>query len=291
MNHSMAALVVGLAAVLAVPAGAQNAALERVDSLVALGRLQEAVWAARAAGDTAAGDRILDRLDSILRSQPRSAEPLSLDSQGVSFTYRLEYGDGVAAIFKVDGSDIFCRSCGADREIATYRLDRLLRLDLTPMTVPARILDSHGDTLVGSAMYFVRDASSPRDVGALKPDRLRFLDALIGNSDRHQSNWLVVDGRTVAIDHNRAFEYHLASKPKTCWETEIDSIYLPGALGTPFRRARSLPDDSLVDALGKLDPHLVTEFLSMRPRVVERIEQRTESPTRTLPHEDCQPDL
>jgi hypothetical protein len=140
-------------------------------------------------------------------------------------------------------------------------------------------------------MYFVQDALSPRDVGALKPDRLRFFDALIGNTDRHRANWLVLDdGRTVAIDHNRAFEYHPVSKPKTCWETEIDSIYLPGALGAPFQRARVLPDDSLVGAVEGLDPELVTELLRMRRRVIDRIERRAERPRLALPHEDCQPD-
>lgn len=263
-------------------------ALVPVDSLVALGRLQEAAWEARSRGDTALADTLLVRLEAILRTPPISMEPLSMDSQGVSFTYRLDHGHGVSSIFKVSGSDIFCRECGADREVAAYAIDRILGLDLTPMTLAARVVDNHGDTLSGSVMYFVHDAHAPREVGALKPDLLRFFDSLIGNSDRHKSNWLVLaDGRTVAIDHNRAFEYHPPTRPKTCWETEIDSIFLPGALGRPFERARSLPADSLAPALEGLDPTLAEEFMAMRGRVVARIEQRMEQPAAEHPLTDC----
>lgn len=269
------------------PARAQNAAV-RVDSLVERGRLQEAAWAAREAGDTARAESLLDRLRSILTASPRAAEPLSMDSQGVSYTFRLDHGGGVESIFKVDGSDLFCTRCGAEREVATYRVDRLLGIDLTPMTVPARIVDAAGDTLTGSAMYFVEGAATPAEVGAEKPDLLRFFDAVIGNSDRHRSNWLVLpDGRAVAIDHNRAFQYRPASRPKTCWETEVDSIARPAELGPPLRRYRSLPADSLAAAVSVLDPDLAARFVAMRRRVLARLEARIESPDQVPPRVDC----
>ena len=262
--------------------------MARVDSLAAAGRLQEAAWAARAHGDTLRADRILSRLEAILRSAPVSAEPLAMDSQGVSYTFRLNHGQGVQSIFKVDGSDIFCRACGTDREVASYRIDRLLDLDLTPMTVDTRIIRAAGDTLHGSAMYFVTNAANPDDAGATKPDRLRFFDAVIGNSDRHKSNWLVLpDGRVVAIDHNRAFQYQPQSRPKTCWETEVDSIARPAALSRPLQRYLTLPDDSLRAAVAGLDSTLVARFIEMRPRVIERIDQRIALPGRALSHEDC----
>lgn len=266
-------------------AGSQSAA---VDSLAALGRLQEAAWMARAAGDSARGDALLDRLEAILRRAPRTARPLGLDSQGVSYTFRLDHGDGVRSIFKVDGSDIFCPSCGADREVAAYLIDRLLGFDLTPMTVPQTIVHD-GDTLSGSAMYFVNGAARPSDVGARKPDALRFLDAVIGNSDRHRDNWLVLQsGRVVAIDHNRAFDYHPRTRPKTCWETEVDSIAAPGALDGPYRRYRDLPPDSLAASIRDVvDDPLVRAFVEMRERVAARIAERVRRPGARLPLEDC----
>lgn len=269
------------------PAGVPAAA---VDSLEALGRLQEAAWAAREAGDSARAERLLDRLESILRSTPRAAEPLGMDSQGVSYTFNLHHRDGVRSIFKVDGSDIFCRACGADREVASYVVDRLLGLDLTPMTVRTRIVDSAGDTLHGSAMYFIHGAATPAEAGATKPDRLRFFDAVIGNSDRHRLNWLVLGGgRVVAIDHNRAFQYDEPTRATTCWETEIDSIAQPAELGAPLARYRALPDDSLAAALAGLDPALVDRFIAMRDRVADRVRRRAEDPDRPLRHDECVP--
>lgn len=265
-----------------------GAAASTVDSLLDGARLQEAAWAARAAGDTARAEVILARLDSILRSPPITAKPLDLASQGVSYTFRLTFQGGVAAIFKVDGSDLFCPSCGAGREVAAYRIDRLLGLDLTPMTV-LRDIVVDGDTLTGSAMYFVHGATRPADVGADKPDILRFLDAVLGNSDRHGANWLLVgDGDVVAIDHNRAFEYRPTTRPKTCWETEVDSIGVPARLGPAFDRYRDLPADSLVAAVeGLLTPAQVDAFVAMRDRVVARIRMRAERPGTPIPREDC----
>lgn len=276
------------------PAAAQaetdlrSMAAPAVDSLLAAGRLQEAAWLARDSGDTARAELILGRLEHILRFAPRSAGPLGIDSQGVSYTLHLDHGGGVESIFKVDGSDIFCRSCGADREVASYAIDRLLGLDLTPLTVQTRIVDATGDTLSGSAMYFIHEAITPLEAAAVKPDRLRFFDAIIGNSDRHQGNWLILPGgRVVAIDHNRAFEYSRAPGPKTCWETEVDSLVDPGGLGRPFERYANLPDDSLAAAVMGLHPELAERFIDMRSRVVERIRQRADDPDRPLAHTDC----
>ena len=259
-----------------------------VDALLADARLQEAAWAARAVGDTARAEAILGRLAGLLRSDPVDARPRSMDEQGVSYTFGLIHDEGVRALFKVDGSDIFCPGCGAAREVAVYRIDRLLGLDLTPMTV-LRSLVHDGDTLQGSSMYFVVDTRVPSEAGAVKPDRLRLLDAIVGNSDRHARNWLVrEEGSAVAIDHNRAFEYQPTTRPKTCWEAEVDSLAAPGDLGPPFDRYRTLPADSLAATVADvLEPGMVDRFVAMRDRVVDRIRRRASDPARKLPRKDC----
>lgn len=291
----------GLAAICAVAAAPSGAAGQELaqeaggdarveavlDSLLERGRLQEAAWTLREAGDTARAGEILARLEAILRSRPENAAPLGMDSQGVSYTWRLDHGAGIESIFKVDRSDIFCPVCGADREVASYRIDRLLGFDLTPMTVMTRIVKENGDTLAGSAMYFVHDAVTPARAGAEKPDVLRLFDAIIGNSDRHPTNWFLVGDRVVAIDHNRAFEYHPSTRPQTCWETEIDSIAEPASLGTPWTRYRTLPADSFRSAIAGLDTTLVRRFLDMRDRVIDRVEARAEEPDPALARTDC----
>jgi hypothetical protein len=258
-----------------------------VDSLLARGRLQEAVWTLREAGDTARADSILHVLEGVLRSPPLEARPLGMDSQGVSFTWRLDHGQGVESIFKVDGSDIFCPECGADREVATYRIDRLLGFDLTPATVRTRLVKENGDTLIGSAMYYVHDARTPAEANAEKPDALHVFDAIMGNSDRHKTNWVIAGDRVVAIDHNRAFEYQPSTRPRTCWESQIDSIARPGALGPQWARYLSLPADSFRAALAGLEPDLVERFLVMRERVGARLEGRVRQRDQTQRFDDC----
>lgn len=265
---------------------AQGGASTDVESLLERGRLQEAAWILLETGDTARAETVLERLEALLRSPPEDARPLGMDSQGVSFTWRLDHGQGVESIFKVDGSDIFCPECGADREAATYRIDRLLGFDLTPMTVLTRFV-TRGDTLTGSTMYFVNGAESPADVGADKPDALRALDAIVGNSDRHADNWLIAGERVVAIDHNRAFEYQPTTRPRTCWETQVDSMALPGDLGRPWARYAALPADSFRAAMDGLDPNLVERFLDMRDRVMARVAAWAADPNARLRLVDC----
>ena len=273
------------------PAVAQDVGAERtgatVDSLLERGRLQEAAWALREAGDTARAAEILARLETILTRWPVDASPADMDSQGVSYTWRLRHGDGVRSLFKVEGSDIFCPECDVDREVASYRIDAILDVDLTPMTVFARITNAAGDTLSGSAQYFMVGARLP-EPDATKPDALRFFDAVIGNSDRHPENWLIVDDRVVAIDHNRAFEYRPTTRAATCWETEIDSIARPAELGRPWDRYQSLPADSFAAALAGTDTALVRRFLTMRDEIIDRIRTRIETPEARLPLTDCE---
>ncbi|MGK7312053.1 MAG: hypothetical protein ACN0LA_07400 [Candidatus Longimicrobiales bacterium M2_2A_002] len=273
------------------PAAAQDVGAERteatVDSLLERGRLQEAAWALREAGDTARAEEVLARLETILTSWPVDASPADMDSQGVSYTWRLRHGDGVRSIFKVEGSDIFCPECGVDREVASYRIDAILDVDLTPMTVFARITNPAGDTLSGSAQYFMVGAELPES-GATKPDALRFFDAVIGNSDRHPENWLIVAGRVVAIDHNRAFEYQPTTRAATCWETEVDSIARPADLGRPWDRYRTLPADSFEAALAGTDTALARRFLAMRDEIIDRVRARIEEPDAQLPLTDCE---
>ena len=282
----------GAAAAQAATAGPAAGAMDpaAVDSLVAAGRLQEAAWAARVMGDTARGDALILRLDSILRAPPVAARPLSMEQQGVSYTWRLGHGGGIESIFKKDGSDIFCPECGAGREVAAYRIDRLLGFDLTPVTVFTQVTDDDY-TLTGSTQYFVNGASEPEEVGATKPDRLRLFDAILGNSDRHETNWLVLEsGRVVAIDHNRAFDYTPSPRARTCWEREIDALERPADLGAPYDRYRALSDDELAAAVdGLLEPELAARFVAMRDRIVARIDGRVRRPAAEPVYEDCVP--
>jgi hypothetical protein len=100
-------------------------------------------------------------------------------------------------------------------EIAAYRLDRRLGLNLVPVTV----LRKSGVNVPCSLQYFVEhalDAQSAREYGlppghedAIRRQREdgRMFDALIGNMDRTESDILhiPVDGKIALVDHSKAF--------------------------------------------------------------------------------------
>ncbi len=96
-------------------------------------------------------------------------------------------------------------------EVAAYVLDRILRLDMVPVTVERRI---DGD--LASVQLWIDQTRLLSEVGTEVPPRpyewarqvrrQRVFDALIANIDRNAGNMLVdEDWNMILIDHSRAF--------------------------------------------------------------------------------------
>jgi len=96
----------------------------------------------------------------------------------------------------------------AMREVAAYRVDRELGFGTVPTTVQRT---SNGKD--GSFQRWVDNANPGRyymSRGAIKPNatqlkRMKALDHVIGNLDRHGNNWLVSGKKPVAIDNGSSF--------------------------------------------------------------------------------------
>lgn len=121
------------------------------------------------------------------------------------------------------------------REIAAYRLDRLLGLNLVPTTVPREI-----DGEQGSFQAFVdEDVRPPGEYALIDQQWMAVLDFLIANSDRHNANWMTQeDGRPAATDNG---------------------LSMPLSTAAPYRSAFLMPmlnkslDQSIVERLKGLD--------------------------------------
>jgi hypothetical protein len=156
-------------------------------------------------------------------------------------------------------------------EIAAYELDRLLGLDMVPVTVERRI-----EGLKASVQLWVSDAQLLSEVGSQKPAkplawakqvcRQRIFDALTANIDRNAGNMLIDDEwNLILIDHSRAFATN----------------------DTPFLDRINQTDREIYDALKALDEPTLMErlkpwlfgassvraLLERRDKIVDRLDR------------------
>jgi 3',5'-cyclic AMP phosphodiesterase CpdA len=136
-------------------------------------------------------------------------------------------------------------------ELAAYKLDRLLGLDMVPVTVPRTIGKRRG-----VLQFWIDDSINLRHMieQKLQPagwcdieaqyNLMNVFDVLIHNTDRTQENALFTkDWMLVLIDHSRAFQTH-SRKPVLLYKGGVD---LPPDLAA---RLRTLNREMLQTSLG-----------------------------------------
>ncbi len=168
-------------------------------------------------------------------------------------------------------------------EIAAYKLDRILGLNMVPPTIERRV----GSDL-GSLQLWVEHCSLLKDVDQAKnPDkdawakqvwRQRTFDNLIANIDRNAGNLLVDDSwNLILIDHSRAFATN--TMPFVKEMTRIDRAF--------YERLKALDEATL---MRELKPWVLTggnvkDVLKRRDKIVARFDElaRQTSPTQVFP--------
>jgi hypothetical protein len=168
------------------------------------GLYQEAAWIYEKNGYYDNSRKILNELTRILKTKPVQIKELG---EGISKPLLVSFSNGIKGVFKKNGA--FANYSSANRELAAYKINKLLALNFIPLTI-LRTIDIDGVSVTGSLTYFIKYSESASKLGLLDIDRsekILFFDALIGNPDRHTGNWLVreVTGEIIAIDHNLAF--------------------------------------------------------------------------------------
>jgi hypothetical protein len=159
---------------------------------------------------------------------------------------------------------------GYQSEVAAYVLDRMLRLDMVPVTVERRV---EGDR--ASVQLWIDRTRLLSDIGTETPPRphewarqvrrQRVFDALIANIDRNSGNMLVdEDWNMILIDHSRAF-----MKNETPFLDKITAV----DRGL-YEAVKALDEGGLNE---RLKPWLfgkgsVKDLLKRRDKIVEKLE-------------------
>ena len=159
--------------------------------------------------------------------------------------------------------------------IAAYKLDRLIGLNMVPVSV-ARRYRSNDAAMTWWVDNIAMDEGGRLKAKAQAPEEksrywtqqihmLRLFDQLIYNTDRNQGNMLIgKDWRLWAIDHTRAFRKQNALK-SPAQVTRCDRAV--------FERLKSLDRDLLKRELGDhLDDGQIKGILARRDLIVERIQ-------------------
>jgi hypothetical protein len=157
-------------------------------------------------------------------------------------------------------------------EVAAYELDKLLGMDMVPVTVerPYEGRSASAQLWVNDAVFrktLLEQNQQPPNLSdwARQVNRWRVFDNLIANIDRNEGNLLVL--RTpawhlVLIDHSRAF----TNTTKVIFDvTQIDRPF--------FERLRSLDAATLDARLGKLVLNGSKSILKRRDLIVARLEK------------------
>ncbi|MEX0735320.1 MAG: metallophosphoesterase [Steroidobacteraceae bacterium] len=190
--------------------------------------------------------------------------------------------DGVElrAVFKqlsaaLDGSSRARASFESDRfeyELAAYKLDRLIGLDMVPVTVPRKI-----GMRRGILQFWIDDSINLRHMleQKLQPagwcdaeaqyNLMNVFDVLIHNTDRTQENALFTkDWMLVLIDHSRAFPTH-SRDPVLLYK---GGTQVPAELG---ERLRKLDRETLNAELGPyLHRRQIDALLKRRDRLLSQ---------------------
>jgi hypothetical protein len=156
-------------------------------------------------------------------------------------------------------------------EVAAYKLDRILELNMVPPTVERRV----GADLASMQLWvenckLLKDvdqkANSDKDAWAKQVWRQRTFDNLIANIDRNAGNLLVDDHwNLILIDHSRAFATNTMPFMKEM--TRIDRAF--------YERLKALDEATL---MRELKPWVLTggnvrDLLKRRDKIVARFDE------------------
>jgi len=174
-------------------------------------------------------------------------------------------------------------------EIAAYRIDKLLGLEMVPPTIEKRFREERGSCQlwVDNTMTLEEKESKKIKTPPIKVFdwnralyKQRTWDNLIANDDRHQGQFLITsDFRILLCDHSRSFRTgkkltETLIFDENYWEGPRLMKELPRSL---YQNIKSLTFDKIKDAVGDyLTNKEIEAVLKRKDLIVDWIEKRIE---------------
>tara|TARA_Y100000991_G_C21972367_1_gene350140 strand:- start:1522 stop:3291 length:1770 start_codon:yes stop_codon:yes gene_type:complete len=230
-----------------------NAANTDVFHLLLKREYQRAVWLLRENGF----DKQANSLENIIQNDLISPEKLVKHHKlGLGFTKTIKtyFFDGVEGIYKPEvkyyENPVINISSNYKAEILAYKLDKLIGLNMVPITSLVR----YGRERKGSQQYFLKNAyraRTMRSYDGVRPQKfsqplgrnkklssILFFDWLISNYDRNSDNYMILKtGKFFLIDHGFTMFDPFVRKIK------VDEIKLMMPTRKIFRQLEKLSSD------------------------------------------------
>jgi hypothetical protein len=181
-------------------------------------------------------------------------------SEGVTLPYRLTLQEGGIkndALWKNPSGRVGGFIEGWKYEIAAYKLDKYLGLNMVPPTAERRFKGNLGSINFWVETWITGREKKEDQISVPGPklvnwNRMTYLqrafDNLIGNEDRHLGNILITeDWRVILIDHSRSFRTTKAYTKKLQYDKKKPMKRLPRAI---VEKIKNLDEATLRSVVG-----------------------------------------
>ncbi len=231
--------------------------------------LQEIIWNLRNDG------KILEaqKLENFVIYYLTNGEIISHEMIAVGMTAPrlVSYKNSVQGVFK--WNNLTWGRASYKAEIAAFILDRLLNLNIVPITAPRSYVSKNGSVQFYMKGYKTSNGSTKKQVNK----KLKFFDFLIANSDRGYNNYLTKPGTNivVAIDHGKAFATDELTESLYEEIENIDAVTPPSEV---YERLKSISNNDFYNALKiVLSKKEIDGFLRRKEILIQAIESSTKS--------------
>jgi hypothetical protein len=244
------------------------------------------IWKLEEAGRSDAARKLKNRVEKSLRTSKIVSFEEVEGHEGTNLTF-LNFADGSRGVWK-SANPIYTTPAAVKKELTAYKLDQILGSKLVPITVERTF-----NGRKGVVQLFVRNIDDKPLV--FNPRILGLFDFLTAHPDRMHTNYLTLQGRTVAIDNEGTFEIagkwtpfypefdrFIAEQLKSIKEAgnTLEARAIAVAEISPslisrdvIERLKNTTDQQWREGLPELNLKQLTEFLDRKNRAVAAIHQ------------------